>query len=155
MPRTDPEFYQSTFEGSGAGMPADVWGKLLPKFTSLGGGDGGMGFGPSAGVGTGMMRGLESQTRPGMEGNMMAFQRKPRSIHSVPGPFLQTSPNTPAGMGSGAPGGLPALASNAAVAQVPFSPTGADLPAGSIMKPNYPNLRGLQNSAQGVYRANS
>jgi len=77
----------------------------------------------------------------------------PRSAMAIPGPFMQVTPNTPAGLGAGDAGGLPALVSQAAVPRVRTLPTGAEWPAGSAVKNNYPKLNGLMNKAQGTYYA--
>ena len=146
MERTDPNFYQSTFEGSGAGMPADIWGKLVSKFASHGGGGGGY---DSAGGGSGnsAMRGIPSQVRPGMAGLAAADIPAAGSVMGVPGPFMQITPNTPAGLGAGDAGGVPVLASQGAIPRVRWQATGAEQPAGPVVANNYPNLRGLASQA--------
>ena len=146
MERTDPNFYQSTFEGSGAGMPADIWGKLVSKFASHGGGAGGYDS-TGGGSGNSAMRGIPSQVRPGMAGLAAADIPAAGSVMGVPGPFMQITPNTPAGLGAGDAGGVPVLASQGAIPRVRWQPTGAEQPAGPVVANNYPNLRGLASQA--------
>lgn len=135
--------------------PANLWGQLAPKFSYYGGGGGGdmAAGGGAGGFGTSTIREIGSQVRPGMAGNQQEHMEEPRSPHAIPpnnSAFLQRSPNTPAGMGSGDGGSLPALASQAAVTPVRWLPTGSEWPAGPVVKNNYSNLNGLKNRAYGV-----
>ena len=149
MTRTDPEYYRATSgASSGAGLTSDVWGGLMSKFTSHGGGAAAGGYGPTGGgSGNSAMRGIPSQVRPGMAGLAAADIPAAGSVMGVPGPFMQITPNTPAGLGAGDAGGVPVLASQGAIPRVRWQPTGAEQPAGPVVANNYPNLRGLASQA--------
>lgn len=107
---------------------------------------------PVGGAMAGLMRGMSSQVRQGFSPeDPAASQKKPGPANQVPGPLQKTMPNTPAGLSVADIGGLPTPASQAAVIGVRTTPTGAEWPAGSVVKNRYPKLNGLMNKAQGAY----
>jgi len=111
-----------------------------------------MGAAPgAAGVpGTDMLKQMASRTLPGSFG-VQRFMGRGIGAERVPGPFVQSPPRANVGLGSGEETGVPAPLNQAATLRPVTTPTGAERPAGPVVKNNYPSLNGLVNRAQGVY----
>tara|TARA_R100000808_G_C2123561_1_gene134278 strand:- start:808 stop:1293 length:486 start_codon:yes stop_codon:yes gene_type:complete len=98
----------------------------------------------------GLVRGMQSQARPGFQGLVQGEMPASISKHAVPGAALpQMAPNTPAGLSVAGTNNMPTPANQSATMTVKTTPTGENFPAGSIMKSKYPtnNLRRLMNGA--------
>jgi len=121
------------------------------EYLNYGGGmDMGAAPGAAGAPGSSALKQLASRTLPGSFG-VQRFMGRGIGAERVPGPFVQSPPRANVGLGSGEETGVPAPLNQAATLRPVTTPTGAERPAGPVVKNNYPSLNGLVNRAQGVY----
>jgi len=142
--------YLSAFK-TPASLSSDVTSGFAPLFADYGGGMMGAGAPGAGGLQDLLIRGMGPQTKPGHEGFVASSMPPTTGLEKIAGnAFPQLLPKAQAGQTMGGGESIPSPANQASVMGVRTQPTGAEWPAGPVVKNNYSNLNGLKNQAYGV-----
>lgn len=142
------ENFEPVTEWKGDPLTGMAGGQLLDYGSATMGG--GMGGAAAAGMaGSNALQEMASRTLPASQ-QQRRWMGKGIGTEVIPGRQQQLPPRANVGLGIGSDTEVPAPLNQAAVLRPITTPTGAEWPAGPVVKNNYSNLNGLKNRAYGV-----
>ena len=123
-------------------------GQLDYGSATMGGGMGGAAAAAGT-AGSNALQEMASRTLPASQ-QQRRWMGKGIGTEVIPGRQQQLPPRANVGLGIGSDTEVPAPLNQAAVLRPITTPTGAEWPAGPVVKNNYSNLNGLKNRAYGA-----